>query len=109
MDELDALRKRRLQRLVQEQQAKAAKQADEEAELQKQIEQLEAFVKTIFTRDALDRYSNLKLAHPEKAVKVLVVLAQGMQKSGIKQVDGEQLKKLLIRLEPEKKEFKLKR
>lgn len=106
MDELEALKKKKLEEL---QQAEAMQQSQEEAQLQQQIEQLEAVVKQLFTKEALSRYGNLKAAHPEKAIQVLVVLGQLIQQGKIHKINDSQLKEILKQLTPEKKEFKIKR
>ncbi|MBW2980598.1 hypothetical protein KY360_04230 [Candidatus Woesearchaeota archaeon] len=110
MDELEELKKKRLQELQQKQQESLQQQAQEEAQLQQQIEQLEAAVKQYFTKEALQRYGNLKAAHPEKAIQVLVGLGQLVQSGKITQkITDDQLKALLKQIEPKKKEFTIKR
>ena len=109
-DELDELRKKKLEQLRQQQQDSISQQAQEEAQLQQQINQLEILVKQHLTKEALTRYGNLKAAHPEKAVQLLVVLGQAAQSGQLSgKVDDSQLKELLKRLTPEKKDFKIKR
>jgi programmed cell death protein 5 len=109
MDELEELKKKKLQELQQKQQQALHQQAQEQAQLQQQIEQLEAAVKQFFTKEALERYGNLKAAHPEKAVQVLVVLGQLAQSGKIAQkVTDDQLKALLKEMEPKKKDFTIK-
>ena len=73
-----------------------------------QIAQLEAAVKPLFTKDALMRYHTIKLAHPEQAVRVLLVIAQTAQQKQITVTD-EQLKQLLVQLQPQRKEIKIRR
>jgi len=108
MDELEELKKRRLRELQQKQQEELQQQALEEAQLQQQIEQLESIVKQVFTKDALQRYGNLKSAHPEKAIQLLVLLGQAIQQGQIKSINDAQLKELLKRLSP-KKEIRIQR
>ena len=83
MDEFEELRQRRQQAL------------QEQAELQQQLEQLEGLVKNNMSKDALARYGNLKVAHPERAVQLLIVLAQAIQAKQIGKVDDETLKRIL--------------
>jgi len=104
MDELEELRKRKLEELKKQQATQS-----EDSELKQQIEQLEFVVKKTFTKAALERYGNLKAAHPEKAVRLLVVLGQAIQEGQITRIDDDKLKQLLIKLTPKKKEFKIKR
>lgn len=109
-DELEELRRKRLEQLRQQQEEALRQQAEEEDQLQQQISQLEAVVKQFFTKEALTRYGNLKAAHPEKAVQLLVILGQAVQSGQLKEkIDDAKLKGLLKRLTPEKKEFKVKR
>ena len=84
-------------------------QMQQQAEVQQQIQALENLVKLRLTKKAMERYGNLKTAHPEKAVYVLTVLAQSIQTQDIKQITDEQLKDLLRRMEPKKHEFKITR
>ncbi len=83
---------------------------EEEMQLQQQVQQLEMLVKQRLTKQALERFGNIKSAHPEKAIQLLAVLGQAIQSGQINdQIDDEQLKEILIKLTPEKKEFKIKR
>jgi len=80
----------------------------EQAELQKQIQQLENSVKPYLSKEAISRYSNLKAAHPDKAIQVLLVIFQGIQSGNINEViDDEKFKGLLLQLKQPKKEFKI--
>ena len=109
MDELEELRKRKLHELRKKQLEDMQQQAQEQQQLQQQIQQLEIMVKQALTKEALERYSNLKTAFPDRAVQLLVILAQAMQSGQITKIDDNTLKELLRRLTPEKKEFKIKR
>jgi programmed cell death protein 5 len=106
MDELEEIRKRKLAELQNQQQ----ESLQEQQQMQAQLEQLETVVKQFFTKEALERYGNLKAAHQEKAVQLLVVLGQAVQQGQIKEkITDEKLKEILKQLQPEKKEFKIKR
>ena len=109
MDELEELRKRKLHELRKKQLEDMQQQTQEQQQLQQQIQQLEIMVKQALTKEALERYSNLKTAFPDRAVQLLVILAQAMQSGQITKIDDNTLKELLRRLTPEKKEFKIKR
>lgn len=109
MDELEELKKKKLQELQQKQQESFQQQAQQESQLQQQIEQLESVVRQFFTKEALQRYGNLKAAHPEKAIQVLVVLGQLAQSGKIQQkITDDKLKDLLKQMEPKKKDFNIK-
>ena len=109
MDDLEGIKRKKLEELKRQYRKSVKNQLEEQAQLQQQIEQLEAVVRQIFTKEALQRYGNIKIAHPEKAVQLLVVLGQAMQQGQLQQIDDNQLKEILKQLTPEKKEFKLKK
>ena len=94
MDELNALRQKRLREL----QEQATHQNLEEDQLQQELGQLEALVKQRLTRDAVSRYANIRLSHPEKAIKLLGLLAQLIERKPDRIITDEELKKLLILL-----------
>lgn len=104
MEELEQLKKKRLEQMQSEQ----LQNFKEESEFQQQVEALEDIVRARLTKDALQRYGNLKTAHPEKAIQLLAVLAQAIQAGQIKQVNDDQLKFILGKLS-EKKEFRITR
>lgn len=97
MDELEQIKQKKLQELQQQ----------EQAELQQQVEQLEAMVKQRMTKEALQRYGNIKTAHPGKAMQILVLFGQMIQSNQIQAIDDETLKNTLIQLN-QKKDFKIK-
>lgn len=110
MPSLEEIRKKKIEELMQFQQDKLQQQAQEHAQIQQQIEIMENAVKQLLTKDALARYGNLKTAHQEKALQLLVVLFQTMQKGQIKsKIDDSTLKKILEQLTPKKKDIKINR
>ncbi len=102
MTDLEELKRKRLEELQTKQQPDS-----EEAQMQQQIAQLELLVKGVLTKKALERYGNLKTAHPELAVQLLALLGQAIQSGQIKTVDDDALKNLLMRLQPKKHKFKM--
>ena len=92
---LEAIKRKKLESLQQQ----AQKQAGEETQLQAQIQQLEEIVRRALTKEALQRYGNLKTAHPEKAVQLLVVVANAIQTQNIKAIDDKQLKEILMMMD----------
>ena len=102
MNDIEELKRKRLEELQRQQQFDS-----EEEEIQQQIAQLELLIKKVLTKKALERYGNLKTAHPELAVQLLVLLGQAVQSGQIKTVDDEALKNLLMRLQPKKHRFKM--
>lgn len=81
-----------------------------EEELQKQVEMLENVARQFMTPDALSRYGNLKAGHLEKAIQLIAFIAQGVQAGQIKErLNDEQVKVLLMQMQPKTKEFKFTR
>ena len=110
MPTLDEVRKRKLEELMRLQQEKLQQQAQEQSQLQQQIGQIESTVRQFFTKEALARYGNLKAAHQEKALQLLLVLFQAIQKGQVQgKIEDSLLKKILEQLTPKKKEIKIKR
>jgi programmed cell death protein 5 len=109
MDELDEIKQRKMEELKQAQLGQMQQQSQEEEQLKQQIEQLEITVKQALTKDALQRYGNLKAASPEKAVQLLVILAQALQSGQISKIDDDTLKEILKKITPEKKDINIKR
>ncbi len=103
-DELEEIRQKKLIELQKE---RFQKQIQEQAQLQKQIEQLEALIRTKLTKEAISRYGNIKAAHPEVAVQLLLVLAQLIQTQPIESIDDDELRQILQKILPEKRETKI--
>ena len=110
MPTLDDIRGKKLEELMRLQQQKSNQQQDEQAQIQQQVEQMEEIVRQFLTKEALERYGNIKAAHKEKALQMLVVLFQAIQKGQIQgKIEDSLLKKILEQLTPKKKEFTIKR
>ena len=105
MDELEELKQKRMSELQQQ----TDDSAQQEAEMQQQIQELENVVKQRFTKEALERYGNLKTAHAEKALQVLVVIGQMLQAGQLTIIDDDTLKDVLRKLAPPKKDFRITR
>ncbi len=74
-----------------------AENINAEIELAKNLKLIENLAKTKMSREAVTRYSNLKLAHTEKAVRAISFIAQGVQSGKINdQISDEQFKSLLM-------------
>ena len=106
MSELEEIRKQKLAAL---QQQALQEQVQEQAQVQQQLNELENFVKPRLTKKALERFGNIKAAHPEKAEQLLVGLAQLIQAGKLDMVDDNTLKDILSKIIPEKREFKIRR
>ena len=109
MNELEEIKKRKLDELKKAQLGQLQQQSQEEQQLQQQIQQLEMVVKQALTKEALERYGNLKAAFPDRAVQLLVILTQAIQSGQITKIDDNTLKELLKKLSPEKRDIKIKR
>ena len=109
MDELEEIKKRKLEELKNAQLGQMQQQDQEEEQLKQQMQQLEAIVKQAFTKEALERYGNLKAAFPDRAVQLLFILTQAIQSGQITKIDDDTLKEILKKLTPEKKDIKIKR
>jgi len=105
-EELEALRQRRMlelqRRLAQEQQRIRAEQ---QIEVQKQ-----AILRRILTSDARQRLTNLKMVKPEFAEQLELQLIQLAQQNRVSlPITDEQLKELLIKLQSQRREIKIRR
>jgi programmed cell death protein 5 len=110
MDELEELKRKKLMEMQASQREAMQNQAQEQQELEEKISQLEGVVRQFLDKDALTRYGNLKVAHTEKAIRVLALFGQMIQKGQIKQqITDAQFKQILMRLEPPKKNFTIKK
>ena len=110
MPTLDEIKKRKLEELMQAQQQKMQQQSEGQNQIQKQVEQMEGIVRQFLSKDALARYGNLKAAHQEKSLQLLMVLFQAIQKGQVQgKIEDDLLKKILEQLTPKKKEIRIKR
>ncbi len=102
MNDIDEIKRKKLEELKKQQQ-----NSSENYQFQQQIAQLESMVKNSFSKKALERYGNIKTAHPELAIQLITFLGQAISTGRIKQVDDEALKNLLKRIQPKKDKFKI--
>ena len=106
MSTLEEIRKKKLEELQQ----RVQQQSQEQAQIGQQIEAMENVVKSFLTKEALARYGSLKTAHQEKALQLLVILFQAIQKGQIKgKIDDSLLKRLLEQMTPQKRDIRIKR
>ncbi|MFC1753720.1 DNA-binding protein [Thermoproteota archaeon] len=105
----EEIKAKKLEELKQKYHNQIESQIHEEAQMSQQIDALESMVKTKLTKEALQRYGNIKAAHPDKAIQVLMMLAQLMQTGKVQTVDDEQLKRMLVMMNQRKKEIKITR
>ena len=105
-DELEELRRRKLSALQQkfsEEQRQA--QMEQQLELQKQ-----ALLRKILTPEARQRLANLKMVRPEFTEQLELQLIQLAQQGKLPiPLADEQLKQILIQLQSQKRETKIRR
>jgi len=105
-EELEELRQKKLmelqQRLAQEQQ---------KVQMQQQIEmQKQALLRQILTAKARQRLTNLKMVKPDFAEQLELQLIQLAQQGRVNiPITDEQLKDILIRLQPSRRDIKIRR
>lgn len=99
---LDEIRQKKLQDMMQNQQ----QTTDKELQLKKQISILEQNVRRHMTKDAFSRYTNIKIAHKELSLQVLILLNQAISRGQLKQINDEELRDLLKKVQT-KTDFKI--
>jgi programmed cell death protein 5 len=108
-EELENLRKKRSKRL---QQQAALQESIEEQELQRQEfeEQKKSILRAILDTTARERLARIKIARPEIAESIenqLILLAQNGKLKN--KINDQQLRMLLTKLIPKKRDIKIKR
>ena len=100
---LDEIKRKKLEEIQQ----KYNQGFSEEEALKNQIGQIESLAKQLLDKDALTRFGNLKVAHPEKAIQVASVILQLARANRIKEkLTDSQLKEILTHFQ-EKKEIRI--
>jgi len=75
-----------------------------------QLTALETVAKQNMSKEAISRYGNLKIAHPETAVKAITIIAQLTQAGQLREkLSDEQFRDLLLELRSTKKKFRIKK
>ena len=108
MDDIEAIRKKKLRDLQQQQ---AFSQEDFEDEQQREFEdQKKLALRTILTDDARERLGRIKAARPEMAENLenqLIMLAQSGRLKN--KINDEQLRELLSKMLPKKRDITIRR
>ena len=109
-DELEELRKKRLQEL-QQQQMLSDESLEEQEEQQKEFDkQKKQLLRAILTTNARERLGRIKVARPELAENIenqLIIIAQSGRLKN--KINDEQLRELLSKLIPKKRDIKIRR
>ncbi len=109
MDELERLRAQKAETYLKQQQETAAREYQEKEDLKGQMAEMEAQIRLHMTKEAISRYGTLKAGHPDKAIYALVVMSRFIEEQKIQIIDDEFLKRIIIKINKGKKEFKIKR
>ncbi|OYT41907.1 MAG: hypothetical protein B6U86_01565 [Candidatus Altiarchaeales archaeon ex4484_43] len=110
-DDLERLRQERMRQLI-EQQRGAQEQELVQQQLRKaEIEaQIRIIIKKILTPEARERLANIRIARPDFARQIEILLIQLYQTGRLpKQITDEQLKEMLEKLRSKKREIKIRR
>jgi len=79
-------------------------------EIMQQIIMLESLAKKNMTKEAIARYGNLKMAHPETAVKAIAVVAQASELGHIaRPLTDDDFRALLIEIQRGKTTYNFKK
>lgn len=110
-DELEILRQKRLRELMQQQMQQQAQQRIQQQIQEEQIAaQIKIIINQILTPEARGRLSNIRLARPEFARQIEILLIQLYQAGQLpKKLTDEKLKEILGRIHSRKKETKITR
>lgn len=97
-------------RMMEMQQAQMQSQVQEQMKLQQQVQEIEGVVKQMLSKEALSRYGNIRAADPEKALQIIVLLAQLIQQGKIQgTIDDILFKKVLEKITPQTKRTVIRR
>ena len=108
-EELEKLRKKRLQEL--QQQASLQEGLEEQEAQEKQfVEQKKKILRSILTTEARERLGRIKVARPEIVESIENQLIMAAQSGQLKnKINDEQLRMLLSKAIPKKRDIKIKR
>jgi programmed cell death protein 5 len=108
-EELENLKKKKLQEM--QEQAAYQEQMEQQEEQQKQFEeQKKAILRAILSNEARERLGRIKIARPEMAESIenqLIMLAQSGKLKN--KINDEELRMLLSKVLPKKRDIKIKR
>lgn len=95
-DDIEDIREKKLEELKKK---KQQGQQDKEQQAKQQVQQIQNEVKQHLTKEALQRFGNIKAANPEKAQKISMFLYQLIKSGRLRdKIDDDTLKKMLSKL-----------
>jgi programmed cell death protein 5 len=108
-DDLEEIRRRRMQELMQGQMQQQSQQQMQRAMQEQQVaEQIKVILNQILEPAARDRLSNIRIASPEFARQIEMLLIQLYQGGQLPQkLSDENFKKILEKIRSKKKETKI--
>ena len=111
---LEEIKKKKLEelqgRILAEQNDTLQKEYEEQMKLQQQISLLEETAKQFLSKEAIERYGRIKIAHPAIAIKAIALISQAAQLGHLtEKLSEEEFKQLLKHLQEGKKEFRFRR
>jgi programmed cell death protein 5 len=107
MDELEAIKQRKLMQL--QQQYAARQEMQNQLQVQQVLKEIDKIIQKLLTEEAQGRLANLKLIKPELVQKLKIYLAQLYAAGQVTQIDDEHLRQILLKLQGQKKDFTIKR
>lgn len=104
MNEIEEIKRRKMEQMQKQYQDQMQKQIEEEQQAQQQIAALEELVRARLSKEALQRYGNVKAANPERTIQLLVVLGRLIQLGKVGMISDETLISVLQRMPTEKRQ-----
>jgi programmed cell death protein 5 len=109
-EELEKLKKKRMQELQQQADFQEDMQDQQETQKKQLEEQKKMILRAVLTPDARERLGRIKIARPEVAESIenqLIMLAQSRQLEN--KINDKQLRMLLSKVMPKKRDIQIKR
>ena len=111
---IDELKKKKLaefeEKILVEQNEALQKQYEEQAKIQQQINMLEEITKQFLSKEALERYGRVKIAHSAIAIKAVALIAQAAQLGQLTEpLNDKEFKELLTKIQEGRKEFRFRK
>ena len=70
---------------------------EEQIQVAQQLQFLEKTAKQKMSKETISRYGNLRIAHPEIAIKVITAIAQAVQAGQIRDIITDEQFKMLLK------------